>query len=508
MQRKKRSRSSPPKRSPALVDEIIKDDYDEANIITPHEPYDYYPLPSRRSNANNNHHNNNGGYEDPSYNAAKSSSTNFGHAPPSSSNKKTSTILPILCYILLWYLLGVVSIASSKILLSTHYVPPLVLTIQQLIIGMSFLRILLELQTSGDTEKDALFLRGVQPIPIQYRNGNIISDSMKAKSSPDKCIESGMFKRKQSNEYEIKNKQGVISSILALIDGSSSHHIHKQLFLAAIYFAMGFVFTNIGFQSGSAAFVETVKAAEPFTSASVAVLWGIERLGTEEVSSLIGIVIGVVLSTLGHGSSGNTTTTDSSDDPLQIPSPSQSLLTKCCIIMAANICFSFRGLHQKLFRSSPQGKASLIDDLNLQFRMQQIGVILLIIPTLLLQNAGWIMSAHQHFNNEGSSATKQVLYYLGLSLLNGLSFTSYNLASTYILTRISVVHHAALNCIRRVFAIIVTSLIFGLSITLLQLSGIALAIMCFFCYIHFKMIKETKNNKRKELRKKWAGIMP
>ena len=161
------------------------------------------------------------------------------------------------------------------------------------------------------------------------------------------------------------------------------------------------------------------------------------------------------------------------------------------IVMASNLCFSFRGLHQKLFRGTAQGHASMIDDLNLQYRMQQIGVILLIIPTILLNTSFWALSKMQQVD------PKQALHYILLSIINGLAFTSYNLSSTYVLTRISVVHHAALNCIRRVFAIIVTSLIFGLSITILQVGGIACAVAGFFCYVHFKMKKETKDKKRK-----------
>jgi hypothetical protein len=58
-----------------------------------------------------------------------------------------------------------------------------------------------------------------------------------------------------------------------------------------------------------------------------------------------------------------------------------------------------------------------------------------------------------------------------------------------------------------VFAIIVTSLIFGLSITIVQVGGIACAVAGFFCYVHFKMKKETKDKKRKKLREKWSGMM-
>eukprot|EP00584_Thalassiosira_punctigera_P016266 CAMPEP_0172569074 /NCGR_PEP_ID=MMETSP1067-20121228/122111_1 /TAXON_ID=265564 ORGANISM="Thalassiosira punctigera, Strain Tpunct2005C2" /NCGR_SAMPLE_ID=MMETSP1067 /ASSEMBLY_ACC=CAM_ASM_000444 /LENGTH=116 /DNA_ID=CAMNT_0013360821 /DNA_START=1 /DNA_END=347 /DNA_ORIENTATION=+ len=115
-----------------------------------------------------------------------------------------------------------------------------------------------------------------------------------------------MPKRESSNNGILGSNSSKFTSvhcataIRAWIRRSEHGHIHKQLLLAAIYFALGFLLTNYGFQSAEAAFVETIKAAEPFTSATVAVVWGIERLGKEEVASLTGIVSGVVLSTLGH----------------------------------------------------------------------------------------------------------------------------------------------------------------------------------------------------------------
>lgn len=171
--------------------------------------------------------------------------------------------------------------------------------------------------------------------------------------------------------------------------------------------------------------------------------------------------------------------------------------------MLANLCFSFRGLHQKLFRATIQGQASVVDDFNLQYRMQQIGVLVFIVPTLL-GNIMWLMKSVLSL---GGFMVKDALHYVLLSLVNGLAFASYNLASTYVLSRISVVHHAALNCIRRVFAIVVTSVIFRLKITLLQMMGICLAISGFFSYIHFKMMKEKKDKRRKQLRKQWGSII-
>jgi drug/metabolite transporter (DMT)-like permease len=268
-------------------------------------------------------------------------------------------------------------------------------------------------------------------------------------------------------------------------------HIDTQLLLSAIYFTLGFLFTNYGFRSGSAAFVETIKAAEPITSASTAVAWGIERLGKEEVFSLAGIVVGVILSTFGQNPPKAEITNKQTT----------SSVVAFLIVMISNLCFSFRGLHQKLFRASPRGKASSMNDLNLQFRMQQIGVLVLFFPAIVA-NALWILSRATLFD------MGEITRYIPLALLNGVAFTSYNLASTYVLTRISVVHHAALNCIRRVFAVIVTSVVFGLSITALQVVGIATSVGGFFSFSYYKLKKGLKEKRRRNLRKKYGVAAP
>lgn len=477
--------------------------------------------------------------QDPSYAAAPSSSnsaassvsaTNDRASASASSSNNSSSGIPVPVAVCLWYMLGVVSIASSKVLLTRYSVPPLVLTMQQLIVGMTLLRIMLEMQSTtstsggsgGEKEKDRLVHRGgVRPVPIQLKSRFVASTSSSTGNNDvatvtiaEKC-EAGILKRKTSKGGDTSAEENItlLSSLLGWIQSSNPHHIHNQLLLAAIYFALGFLLTNYGFKLGSAAFVETIKAAEPFTSASVAVLWGIERLGIEEILSLVGIAAGVTLSTLGHGK--DTSSAQLSSSQLahengrrmmkQVSSSTPSLMTICFIVMSSNLCFSFRGLHQKLFRATPQGHVTMVDDLNLQYRMQQIGALMLVIPSLL-ENASLILDKLQHVLLLGTAKTLAIQYIL-LSLANGIAFTSYNLASTYVLTKISVVHHAALNCIRRVFAIVVTSIIFGLTITVLQLAGIGMAVAGFFAYIHFKMMKERKDSRRKELRKKWVGFL-
>mmetsp|Transcript_3560 Transcript_3560/g.7903 ORF Transcript_3560/g.7903 Transcript_3560/m.7903 type:complete len:603 (-) Transcript_3560:2129-3937(-) len=461
----------------------------------------------------------------------------------SKSSNQISSSVPIPVAILSWYLLGVISIASSKVLLSTNNVPPLLLTLQQLIIGMNLLQFMLRMQSKStgvsgaDTtttsivegkDKRRIENGGVQPIPMQ--SSAILSGGVEAITARGESCEIGSpFKRKSSNASATlveSTDHGIISAVFALIlskcqlrrhkqsttqrENQSTisiqhnQHIHTQLLLAALYFALGFLLTNYGFQSGSAAFVETIKAAEPITSATTAVMWGIERLEREEIMSLGGIVVGVVLSTLSHRGDGKVElqkpVNDGSND---VHADATSLIAKCFIVMLANLCFSFRGLHQKLFRATPQGKASVMDDLNLQYRMQQIGVMILIVPAVL-GNASLI--THQ-LKIVLSGGVGNGLHYLLLSTVNGFAFTSYNLASTYVLTRISVVHHAALNCIRRVFAIVITSIVFGLAITPLQIVGICTSVSGFFAYTHHKMKRAEKARKRKEMRRKYGVEM-
>lgn len=254
--------------------------------------------------------------------------------------------------------------------------------------------------------------------------------------------------------------------------------MEPRLLAAGTFFSVGFLTTNYAFAGSTASFVETIKASEPITSAAVATLWQIEVLGRNEILSLATIVLGVLLSTLGND--GNATNGSSTTD-VSVTSLHDSLRT-CIVVMVANLCFSFRGLYQKLFRADPN--IVMLDDLNLQYRMQQVGVGLLVVPALVWEGPGLVLYWWRH------ATQASVARYLILSLLNGLCFTSYNLASTYILSRISVVHHAALNCLRRVFAIVVTSIYFVVPITIMGMVGIVLSTAGFLSFTHYKVKKQ------------------
>ena len=292
--------------------------------------------------------------EDPSY-SREVSSGNSPRVTNTCSPSKTkrgernaNSGIPIPLAVAGWYILGVLSITTSKVLLSTHKVPALALTLQQLSIGVSLLYFLVT-RTSASS-------LGLRPVPLQ-------GDEDVVDEIGPVDLENGSFTRKLSKGLD---NVGLMSALIALTKNfggtqkkPKGQRIHMQLLLAGVYFTFGFVFTNAGFKAGSASFVETLKAAEPISSAGVAVLYKLEHLGREEVASLGGIVFGVAMSTLGHRPShgkhsrGNDWTS------------SPDLFCSILVVLTANLCFSFRGLHQKLFRRTPQGGPSLIDDLNL-----------------------------------------------------------------------------------------------------------------------------------------------
>jgi drug/metabolite transporter (DMT)-like permease len=220
-------------------------------------------------------------------------------------------------------------------------------------------------------------------------------------------------------------------------------------------------------------------------------LWGIESLSRSETASLGVIVAGVLLSTLGNSAGSHDSTTTAASASATAATNFADSVQVCLIVMAANLCFSFRGLYQKLFRASTEGNAQVVDDLNLQFRMQQIGACLLVVPVILFESTTIISLLWNASKSYGGMIPIGVIWqYIALALVNGCAFASYNLASTFILSRISVVHHAALNCLRRIFAIIVTSFVFVVPITFMGAFGIIISVVGFLSFTHYKIQRQ------------------
>mmetsp|Transcript_1249 Transcript_1249/g.1689 ORF Transcript_1249/g.1689 Transcript_1249/m.1689 type:complete len:501 (+) Transcript_1249:107-1609(+) len=352
--------------------------------------------------------------------------------------------------VVIWYLLGVLSISSTKIILRDYEskgISPLILTVQQLALGLLCLQIWIKTQWTAQ----------------------------------DKTLRSKI------------SEINIIRSIFREADEDTKAS-HACLFFISTFFTMGFLFTNYSFASSDAGFVETIKASEPMTSALVAYMWKIEVLTLKEVCSLIAICFGVVISTMGNHPAPSS----------EIIISSSSLIMKIqasSIIMSANLCFSFRGMYQKVFRKTSLGSSKVLDDFFLQYTMHRIGIMVLLIPlfvwdgprllkTMLQRNDSY----ERDDNDDNDRGKSTMVYYLILSCINGFAFTHYNLASSFVLTRISVVHHAALNCIRRLFAIVVLSIIFKAPITFTSATGILISIGGFIAFTYYKM--EKRHNPR------------
>jgi len=374
--------------------------------------------------------------------------------------------------ICLWYLLGVISISTTKLLLREYggkevtitTLSPLILTFQQFCIGILFLGII-----SRDNSGNA-----IEAIEVTTQKSNKIR-----------------FKSKPYTTFPVAFYQSIRSQVYTNCSNTTWY-----LILSSLFFTLGFYTTNLSFSLSHASFVETIKASEPVSSAGTAVMWKLEVLSAGEVGCLICICVGVVISTLGNSKGGAHNTNNFGISELKSTEAlisTRLLLSQSSyassIVLVSNFCFSFRGLYQKLFRASPHGSKIQVTDLNLQYRMQLLGVsvlglILFITKGHDLLKILWLGDLNKL--NSGQYSFWIVCRYIMLAFVNGFAFTSYNLASTYVLTRVSVVNHAALNCIRRLFAIVVTSILFGDSLSVVSIVGIGTSIGGFISYTYFK----------------------
>ena len=130
-------------------------------------------------------------------------------------------------------------------------------------------------------------------------------------------------------------------------------------------------------------------------------------------------------------------------------------------------------------------------------QIPRLGFIFFLIPAIIYTLPSIFSIVHPY-------SSDKLLKYFVLSILNAVSFTSYNLASTSILQRLSVVQHAALNSLRRVFAIVVTSLFFVVALTLTKVIGIIISVGGFVCFSVLRR-RRTRSNIGA---KKFTGLLP
>lgn len=341
------------------------------------------------------------------------STTTSSSSTSTTSPTTTTTIAKtndpsILIAIAIWYILGIVSISTTKILL-VHGIPPLVLTVQQLLIGSTILKFFITWQNNNAATTTTTNL------------------SVATEDHPKKEIKNEYAKVPledlENGGSTTPTPISTTTSTTAITTVHNSDRSLSQLWKEAPYlvisgicFTLGFLATNFGFETSSPSFVETIKAAEPLTSAGLAVGYGLESLSFVEWSSLATLILGVLASTLGNASMPMTSTMTSRTSNTIIPTSSSlwDSLLSCTIVMVSNLCFSLRGLYQKWYlqlEGSTKPKAE-----ELQVQMQQLGVWVLIGPTVLGYGKWGIL----HLLHEGIS-----LQYVGLAIVNGLAFTIY-----------------------------------------------------------------------------------
>ena len=348
--------------------------------------------------------------------------------------------LTLAIALIAWFSVGILAIVTSKVLIGDWGCPPLILTVQQMVVGTTILRLVVAARDGA-----------AQPLPWEH---------FSVPSAKSTALLSDKLKR--------------------LLPWLS----HMNFILVGCFNSLDFLCSNYAFSQSAAHFVETIKASDPITTTAVALIYRVDTLGAAEGASLVLLVTGVLLSTWGNAK--NNETDDVSTAEAVAPELWDSVRTMAMVMMA-NICFAFRAMNQKRYRVTTN-ELQQLDDANLFCRMCQIGATFLALPLILLHWKDFIVAWNQPFDLQRT--------YFGLVLINSFSYVTYklsrmaiivgplicsithlfllfgssvmvhqttifdSLASTYILSKLTVLHHSSLNCLRRMVAILATSLFF------------------------------------------------
>jgi hypothetical protein len=133
----------------------------------------------------------------------------------------------------------------------------------------------------------------------------------------------------------------------------------------------------------------------------------------------------------------------------------------------SNLCFSSRAVISKRLFAIPSTNISL-DELQLFFYISVIGSCVLFPLAIFSESSSFFSILKQNYFNQS-----QLLLLL---LMNGITYSIYNFVSFLVLSRTKLITHAVLNVFRRVVIILFTSWFFRIPFSLLNGSGIILAV--------------------------------
>ena len=403
--------------------------------------------------------------------AALSTSTTLSSSTSSSSTSFVLLLdkLIVLLALLSWYVISILCIVTTKIILQNWYVPPLILTIQQMIIGHGLLRFFIVYFYNND--------RTIQPLPWDttncvtythhvnhtisggnspiesihvnattnhhHHNNNVMSGNNGHESSPrssetaatstsilEPSQQQLLLQQQQQQQLPLLNPNYQTKPELLLTDRIQRllpwyHSKYSNFIWCGICNAGDFLASNIAFSCSSAHFVETIKASEPITTTTIAILWKVDKLSTMEGTSIMFLIFGVLLSTWGNSttSSSNDTNTLPALDAMTVANHSTAMdehklmesIQTASLAVCANICFGFRAIHQKKYRSTTHDQ---LDDVNFLCRMMQVGATFLFIPTVLLYLP--IFANALIYTPSAIQFT-----YLGLAFVNASAYVTY-----------------------------------------------------------------------------------
>ena len=295
-----------------------------------------------------------------------------------------------------------------------------------------------------------------------------------------------------------------------------SRKVRLLLAKVSMCYCGGFTLTNMSFNTiAPASFVETIKASEPLTSAMCSYIFNVDSVSYNETASLMLIVggIGLVIVSRGGGGGGGDIWT-------------------VAMVFCSNLAFSMRSMFQTKMRAKKknstgtskdknsnemgqgQGQGQVqtetetetdefkyqqLDDWNLFFRVQQFGVMAIFPLMIIFEGMSFAKFAYHAATGTGTLGLNECMILCGLIIVNAICYTIYQVASTTVLTEVSMIEHAALNAMRRLFAICATSVIFGTTISREGVCGILLTLVGFLLFVKFKSAK------RKMLAKGFKG---
>jgi drug/metabolite transporter (DMT)-like permease len=224
------------------------------------------------------------------------------------------------------------------------------------------------------------------------------------------------------------------------------------VFAISTSYTFGFILTNSAFALVTAAFAETVKSTEPFTTVAIGLMLYRESVSWRTYFTLVPICFGVAFSCYNNDSFH---------------------ALGFLLAFASNFCFSLRAVLAKRLNLIHNEH---LDETQLFFHISTQGLLYLLPITLIFERrALYDLFFVRTLVLEGSSIGR-FTGLVGLFMLNGLLFAVYNLVSYLVLRRTDLVTHSVLNAFRRVFIIMFTTLYFHLSLSAFNMIGVFVAV--------------------------------